>query len=191
MSFTKNEHPYRTCGFSRHIFRTPAWAEVFQKYRWIDSPAAEIGNSQFSFEKTMIFLRLSLKSLIFLWKPMIFLTLSLKSLISIWKTHDFRKFIVEICDFPLETNDFLKMIVQIFDFFWKTDDFLKYRANLWFSFEKQMNFSPGCVMQVCVADRLQIPPDDPLETLGSKNAFASKGYVLKMSLSERPPCSRN
>ena len=50
-----------------------------------------------------------------------------------------------------------------------------------------MNFSPGCVMQVCVADRLQIPPNDHLDTVGSENAFANKGYVLKMSLSERPP----
>ena len=123
---------------------------------------------------------------------MIFLTWSLKSLIFVWKTNDFRKFIVDIFDFPLKNNDFLKMIVQIFDFPLKNRWFFKeYRANLWFSFEKQMNFSPGCVMQVCVADRLQIPPNDHLDTVGSENAFASKGYVLKMSLSERPPVSRN
>ena len=46
-------------------------------------------------------------------------------------------------------------------------------------------------MQVCVADRLQIPPNDHLDTVGSENAFANKGYVLKMSLSERLSFSRN
>jgi len=104
-----------------------------------------------------------------------FLTLSLKSLIFLWKLNDFLKMIVQIFDFPLKNRWFFK----------------EYRANLWFSFEKQMNFSPGCVMQVCVADRLQIPPNDHLDTVGSQNAFASKGYVLKMSLSERPSFSRN
>ena len=28
----------------------------------------------------------------------------------------------------------------------------------------------------------------PLDTFGSESAFANKGYVLKMSLPERPPC---
>ena len=50
-----------------------------------------------------------------------------------------------------------------------------------------MDFSPVCVIHICVSDSLQIPPNDPLDTFGSESAFASKGYVLKMSLSERSP----
>ena len=34
-------------------------------------------------------------------------------------------------------------------------------------------------MQICVSDKLQIPPNDPLDTFGSESAFASKGLVLK------------
>ena len=104
----------------------------------------------------MIFLTVWLKSLISLWKTMIFLTWSLKSLIFIWKTNDFLNFIVEIFDFPLKINDFLKIIVQIFDFPLRNVSFCKdCRANLWFSFEKQINFSPGCVLQICVSDKLK------------------------------------
>ena len=87
---------------------------------------------------------------------------------------------------------FLKIIIQIFDTPLKNRLFFKYsRANLGFSFEKHMNFSPGSVVHICVSDRLQISPNDPLDTFGSESAFASKGFVLKMSLSERPPFSRN
>ena len=106
---------------------------------------------------------------------MIFLTLSLKSLIFLWKIIDFLKIIVQIFDLPLKNHSFCK----------------DRRANLWFSFEKQINFSPGCVIQICVSDKLQTPPNDPLDTFGSESAFASKGFVLRMSLSEHPPFSRN
>ena len=106
---------------------------------------------------------------------MIFLTVSLKSLIFLRKISDFLKIIVQIFDLPLKNHSFCKDC----------------RANLGFSFETQINFSPGCVIQICVSDKLQIPPNDPLDTFGSENAFASKGFVLKMSLSERPPFSRN
>ena len=41
---------------------------VFQNYRRIDPPAAVIGNCQFSSERAMMFLRLSLKPLIFFKK---------------------------------------------------------------------------------------------------------------------------
>ena len=83
--------------------------------------------------------------------------------------------IVQIFDLPGKTVHFVKIVVQIFDF----------------PFEKQINFSPRCVIQICVSDKLQIPPNDPLDTFGSESAFASNGYVLKISLSERPPFSRN
>ena len=87
MSFTKNEPPYRTCGFSRHIFRTPAWAEFFQRCRRIDPPAPVIGNCQFPIEKTMIFL-----------------TVWLKSLISLRKNNDFLNVIFEIFDFHMKNQ---------------------------------------------------------------------------------------
>ena len=76
--------------------------------------------------------------------------------------------------FLYETFHFEKIVVQIFDFPFKNKKIL-----------------PGCVIQICVSDKLQIPPNDPLDTFGSESAFASKGFVLKMSLSERPPFSKN
>ena len=42
-----------------------------------------------------------------------------------------------------------------------------------------------------ISEKLRIPSKDPLVTFGSENAFAKKGSVLKMSLSERLPFSRN
>ena len=101
--------------------------------------------------------------------------LSLKSLISLWKFNVCLKIIVQIFDLPLKNHSFCKDCC----------------ANLWFSFEKQINFSPGRVIQICVSNKLQTPPNDPLDTFGSESAFASKGFVLQMSLSERPPFSRN
>ena len=92
---------------------------------------------------------------------MIFLNVSLTSLVFLWKNNDFLKIIVQIFDLPAKNNCFCKDC----------------RANLWFSFEKQMNFSPGCVIQICNSDKLQIPPNDPLDTFGSESAFASKGYI--------------
>ena len=118
----------------------------------------------------MIFLRLSLESLISLWKnndflnvifeifdfhmkkPTIFLTLSLKSLISLWKFNVFLKIIVQIFDLPLKNHSFCKDC----------------RANLWFSFEKHIDFSPGCVIQTCISDKLQSLPNDPWTHLAPK-----------------------
>ena len=85
MSFTKNEHPYRTCGFLRHIFRTPGWSEFFQRCRRIDPPAPVIGNCPFSIEKNNDFLN---------------------SLVEIFdfplKNNDFLTVIFEILDFHMK-----------------------------------------------------------------------------------------
>ena len=105
----------------------------------------------------MIFIRLSLKSLVFIWKPIILLRWSLKSSMFLWKTTYFLQILVQISDFP---------------------------------FEKLMILSAMWVIQICVSDRLKIPPNETLGTFGSERAFASKGYLLKMSPSERPPFSR-
>ena len=47
---------------------------------------------------------------------MIFLTLSLKSLIFLRKINDFLKIVVQIFDIPLKNIHFIKIVVQIFDF---------------------------------------------------------------------------
>ena len=139
-----------------------------------------------------------------------FLTLSLKSLIFLWKLNDFLKMIVQIFDLPWKKkHSFCKGCrANLWFSFEKSMIFLRWSFKSLISFEKPMivwriscksviflwkthEVSPGCVMQVCVADKLQIPPNDHLDTVGSENAFASKGYVLKTSLSERPSFSRN
>ena len=88
-----------------------------------------------------------------------------KSLIFFRKTIDFHIFSLKSWSFLWKANDLSRFLFKFVIFVW--------------------------VIQICISETLNIRQKDPLVTVGSKSAFAQKGQVLKMSLSERPAFSRH
>ena len=95
------------------------------------------------------------------------------------ETTYFHRFSLKSWSFLWKTDDLSRLSFICLIFLWTSNEFLKIQSRLRDSFRSAFQGS------------LKSLQNDPLVTVGSESAFAKKGYVLKMPLSERPPFSRN